>query len=224
MKDKGGKETKKDTSMYDELEGMDRSTRRGASADEPKGGRTMSNMEDDFTPSAGPRNFKEAFRSARSSGAKDFTFGGKKYNTKLREEGSASTPARRGADASTYDRDYVDDTSAAPAAPAAASAAESPMTRAEFDAMERKAKAEEADRVRQGMGSVATKPNFGIAPGRTVDPTVLNAMKAAGGMKKGGKVEPKKSSKKYAGGGSVVSASRRADGCAVRGKTKGRIV
>jgi len=38
------------------------------------------------------------------------------------------------------------------------------------------------------------------------------------GMKKGGKV------KKYASGGSVSSASKRADGCAQRGKTKGRIV
>ena len=36
--------------------------------------------------------------------------------------------------------------------------------------------------------------------------------------KKGGKV------KKYASGGSVSSASKRADGCAQRGKTKGRMV
>jgi len=36
-------------------------------------------------------------------------------------------------------------------------------------------------------------------------------------MKKGGKV------KKYASGGSVSSASKRADGIAQRGKTKGRI-
>jgi hypothetical protein len=39
----------------------------------------------------------------------------------------------------------------------------------------------------------------------------------AEGMKKGGKV------KKYASGGSVSSASKRADGIAQRGKTKGRI-
>lgn len=38
------------------------------------------------------------------------------------------------------------------------------------------------------------------------------------GLKKGGVV------KKYAKGGSVSSASSRADGCAQRGKTKGRIV
>lgn len=38
---------------------------------------------------------------------------------------------------------------------------------------------------------------------------------ARGGMKKGGKV------KKYAGGGSV---SKRADGCAQRGKTRGKMI
>ena len=38
------------------------------------------------------------------------------------------------------------------------------------------------------------------------------------GMKKGGKV------KKYASGGSVGSASKRADGCATKGKTKGKFV
>ena len=40
------------------------------------------------------------------------------------------------------------------------------------------------------------------------------------GAKRGGKIK----AKKYAGGGSVGGASRRADGCAMRGKTKGRMV
>jgi phage/plasmid-associated DNA primase len=38
------------------------------------------------------------------------------------------------------------------------------------------------------------------------------------GMKKGGAV------KKMASGGKVSSASKRADGCAIRGKTKGRMI
>jgi len=39
------------------------------------------------------------------------------------------------------------------------------------------------------------------------------------------KEEPKKDEKKYRAGGSVKSsASKRADGCAQRGKTKGRMV
>jgi hypothetical protein len=45
----------------------------------------------------------------------------------------------------------------------------------------------------------------------------LGGLRAAG-MKKGGAV------KKMAKGGSVSSASKRADGCAVKGKTKGRFV
>ena len=40
------------------------------------------------------------------------------------------------------------------------------------------------------------------------------------GLKKGGKVKAKKMAK----GGSVSSASKRADGCAVKGKTKGRMI
>ena len=40
-------------------------------------------------------------------------------------------------------------------------------------------------------------------------------------MKKGGRVKAKKS---YKSGGKVSSASKRADGCAIKGKTKGRMV
>lgn len=43
-------------------------------------------------------------------------------------------------------------------------------------------------------------------------------MEAGEGMRKGGKV------KKMAKGGSVSSASKRGDGCATKGKTKGRFV
>ena len=45
----------------------------------------------------------------------------------------------------------------------------------------------------------------------------MGALRASG-MKKGGAV------KKMAKGGSVSSASKRADGCAIKGKTKGRFV
>ena len=44
------------------------------------------------------------------------------------------------------------------------------------------------------------------------------ALEAGEGMKRGGKV------KKMAKGGKVSSASKRADGCATKGKTKGRFV
>jgi hypothetical protein len=80
--------------------------------------------------------------------------------------------------------------------------------------------------VASAMDKVGVAPKVGIAAGRTADPTVMKAMRAASGkkdedemgMKRGGKV------KKYAKGGSVSSASKRADGCAIKGKTRGKMV
>ena len=46
------------------------------------------------------------------------------------------------------------------------------------------------------------------------------APEAGEGMKRGGKAK----TKKYAKGGKASSASKRADGCATKGKTKGRFV
>ena len=60
------------------------------------------------------------------------------------------------------------------------------------------------------MGSPST--NTGIAPARSAA-TVIK--------KKGGSIKAKSS---YSSGGKVGSASKRADGCAQRGKTKGRMV
>lgn len=59
-----------------------------------------------------------------------------------------------------------------------------------------------------------------IAPSRLqpMAPQLPMDMPPAAPMKKGGAV------KKYAKGGSVSSASKRADGCATKGKTKGRII
>lgn len=37
-----------------------------------------------------PTNFEKAFSSARKGGKKEFSFGGKKYNTKLKGEGGGS--------------------------------------------------------------------------------------------------------------------------------------
>ena len=67
------------------------------------------------------------------------------------------------------------------------------------------------------MSNIGTRPSFGITPGREVDPRVLNAMQRAGGMKKGGAVKKKS-------GGMVSKASKRADGCIIKGKTRGRMV
>lgn len=39
--------------------------------------------------------FGEAFKAARKAGKKEFTFGGKKYNTKTKEEAAAPKPVKR---------------------------------------------------------------------------------------------------------------------------------
>ncbi len=78
--------------------------------------------------------------------------------------------------------------------------------------------AREVDGMKSG-GSVE-KFRKGGMPDLTGDGKVTRAdvLKGRGVFKHGGKV------KKYASGGSVSSASKRADGCAVKGKTKGRFV
>jgi hypothetical protein len=83
-----------------------------------------------------------------------------------------------------------------------------------------------------GMGKAMRQGFGGIAPmmiarsgykdeeeeRRAQEQAAAEKAAAEGGMKKGGKV------KKMAKGGSVSSASKRADGIAQRGKTKGRIM
>jgi hypothetical protein len=82
-----------------------------------------------------------------------------------------------------------------------------------------------------GMGKAMRQGFGGIAPmmiarsgyeneeeRRAQEQAAAEQAAAEGGMKKGGKV------KKMAKGGSVGSASKRADGIATRGKTRGRMV
>ena len=87
----------------------------------------------------------------------------------------------------------------------------------------------------RGMG-LAGIPNPTLPEPTGMSPTqsqavqaVINKMQGAKlggftGMKKGGAVKKKASSKSYKSGGSVSSASKRADGCAIKGKTKGKMV
>ena len=79
-----------------------------------------------------------------------------------------------------------------------------------------------------GMGSDVGRPDVVARPmglmnpprGRGLGASLAGqaAMARMGGMKKGGTV------KKMAKGGSTSSASKRGDGCAIKGKTKGRFV
>ena len=74
------------------------------------------------------------------------------------------------------------------------------------------AKKAEAAKSAKGFG-----PKLTFLTPKRLDEAKEAMRRAREGMKKGGKV------KKYASGGSVSSASKRADGIAQRGKTKGRI-
>lgn len=81
--------------------------------------------------------------------------------------------------------------------------------------------------------SQVNKPDAKPAPKKDEDKMkwARNAMKSAQGllqrptsMKKGGKVGMGMTKNKYKKGGSVSSCSKRADGCVIKGKTKGRMV
>jgi hypothetical protein len=67
------------------------------------------------------------------------------------------------------------------------------------------------------MGGPRPNPN----PGKPGAPT--GGMGQAPTMKKGGKVKSSASKSKYSSGGSVSSASKRADGIAMKGKTRGKM-
>jgi len=71
------------------------------------------------------------------------------------------------------------------------------------------------DVVARPMGLMMPPPNRRMGVRGAVPGTYASGM---GGMKKGGTV------KKMAKGGSTSSASKRGDGCAIKGKTKGRFV
>ena len=80
------------------------------------------------------------------------------------------------------------------------------------------------------VGSVGMPIRSAVNPGQTTGVGVGGRFRM--GLAKGGKAdahEPtggkkRNKAKKYATGGKVSSASKRADGCAVKGKTKGKMV
>ena len=127
--------------------------------------------------------FGRAFRAAREAGDKEFEFGGKKYNTKLKEEDSA--PAKKAApvkDTSNYSNEGRSS-----------------------------AKTESKPEKKTGIGPYNAFSGVGDYLNKTFTregrEEVTKEAKERYGMKKGG----------------AVSASRRADGIAQRGKTRGKM-
>jgi len=85
------------------------------------------------------------------------------------------------------------------------------------------AKAMQAYQAQPGQGAGVpdyAKPYISQAGQATTPPAFKSMAGMAGAMKKGGAVK----AKAYAKGGKVSSASKRGDGIAVKGKTKGRMV
>jgi len=148
--------------------------------------------------------FGEAFKAARGRGDKTFEYMGKKFTTEM-----AGGKKSAGTTSAKTDSDKPKSTTYADAAKS---------SRSLGDLMNESTQSREdlKEAVRSGKEkTLGTKlQEFGGRFKRAL----MTGRPQGEGMKKGGKV------KKYASGGSVSSASKRADGCAQRGKTKGRMV
>ena len=144
--------------------------------------------------------FGKAFRAARESGDTEFEYEGKKYNTKLKEEDSGSAKS-----------------STRPARPASTETRETPAPR-------ESAIAAANDQTSPTPSKTESKPEkkTGIGP--------YNAFSGVGDylnktFTMEGREQVRKENKEKSGfkkGGSV-SASRRGDGIAQRGKTRGKM-
>ena len=189
----------------------------------------------------GTNSFKDAFKAARKAGQGTFTWQGKKYTTEMAGEKKAAPAAAPAAPkvevaaptvaAPKSARDTQAEADARPGSGAGfrrlaarfGTAGQRKEMKAlgygdededsdESPAMRRmriaREVAETSSRGPRGRGSAVK--NMSTAERRMYD--------AGRGMNRGGSV------KKYAGGGSVSSASKRADGIASRGKTRCKIV
>lgn len=171
-------------------------------------------------------SFKEAFADARSAGDKTFEYMGKKYTTELASEKPKTvvTKTEKQVIQKTPQQELEDWKQGKGPNPALKRDAE--KERQLIDAMGggsgtllrglAKAGSALANRIKS-----ASNLRFADTVNRLPAPEVVKRLPAPPkqlGMKKGGAV------KKMASGGKVSSASRRGDGIATKGKTRGRIV
>ena len=160
-------------------------------------------------------SFGKAFKAARDAGETEFEFGGKKYNTKYKEESAApakpSTPAK---DTSNYSNE-----GRRPAAPVK----ETAPTKQRETYRDIKGKVQYKEEVKPPSeyepGPQNIKRNLLNAPSDISDlvSSPFRAIREAGN--RGNPDAPKK----MASGGNVSSASKRADGIAQKGKTRGKM-
>jgi hypothetical protein len=143
-------------------------------------------------PTAPPKkqSFGEAFKSARTGGEKTFTFNGKSYTTELAKP-KAKEPAYN----------------AAAAEESYASSME--KSNPDYRAVMKRLNSPEFKLAKES-GAIQGNPFEDFER----EDRIIKAQRSLMGKKKGGTV------KKMASGGGVRSASARADGCAIRGKTR----
>jgi hypothetical protein len=167
--------------------------------------------------------FGKAFRAARDAGDTEFEFGGKKYNTKMKGEGSApasKAPSKADMEAleakgltnqkTQQDEEEKSSTGPDSASKNLGSAVGSRKVQPDFTLGKTPTseqasanRAAVADKVKSVAGSIGDYfSNFKTPAERRSDEA-----KQGSGMKKGG----------------AVSASRRGDGIAQRGKTRGKM-
>ena len=156
-------------------------------------------------------SFQKAFKEARANGETEFEFGGKKYNTKYKEEVKTSAkPAAPAKETSNYSNEGRG---------SAASSKSSVMPDTDRDLSE-KVKEEEKPFSEYRFGPQNIKRNLLNAPSDISD-LVSSPFRA---IREAGSRGNPDASKKMASGGKVSSASKRADGIAVKGKTRGTMI
>jgi hypothetical protein len=148
-----------------------------------------------LAPSAKLSNFGAAFNAARKAGDKTFTFKGKQYTTEVAKP--KAKPAEKGPDKATLDR---------------IAAKQRDEDKGPSDAeLDRLAKKYDAKKDRPGSEVLAEKMEKGQPKMQGAYREAFGNIRKALGFKSGGSVK-------------MSGASKRADGCAKRGKTRGRMV
>ena len=188
--------------------------------------------ERDSTPE---RTFKQAFAAARGSGAKSFEYGGKRYTTEIASEkkrvrSTAPTPDESEAETARLARQarITESSKKEEGAPGytvpAALAGASALAAAAKAGMKKSTPS--APRVEPSLGS-SRGSSKGMPGGSLKDPYAMQ-LGSDFDVKRGVKRSMKRMGEDSSGiefkkGGKVSSASKRADGIAQRGKTRGKV-
>jgi hypothetical protein len=169
----------------------------------------MASYEEESPDYEAPETFKQAFARNRKAGAKTFTWKGKKYTTELASEKKKPQPEKE------IDKDYLLGERGNPLGEGVSAKGSKldPMTGRSRTLAMGPTRTMGAD---EFMGRMRRVPDEYLTDKGSS--TMMRRDSDAFNMKRGGKV------KKYSSGGSTSSASKRADGIAQRGKTRGKFV